>query len=433
MATAPGQRVEIDIHHLTRIEGHGNIVVNVRDGVIEQCDFQIIEAPRFFEAMLRGQPYEHASHIASRICGICAVAHGTASLRACENALGVVPSEQTTLLRKLNLYAEMLDSHILHIYMLVAPDLFGVESVIPLAKAEPEIVLRALRMKKVAGDLSAMIGGRHTHPIAMVVGGFTRYPSSEELLAFRERLLALREDLDESVMLFSGLSIPDFARETEYLALQKDREYCILDGEIVSSDGGVWPPEAYKTVTSEHIVSHSSAKHTRNRRQSYMVGALSRFNINFHELDPRAKSAATTLGISPICTNPYSISVVQLVEAVHFAQQALNTIERITQAGIEWEQPGSIARENGEGVGVCEAPRGTLYHHYVIENGRIVDANYVIPTGQNLANIEGDMRELIPSILDRTQEEITLALEMLVRAYDPCISCSTHMLEVKFV
>lgn len=433
MAIQTTKDVKINVHHLTRVEGHGNIVVNVRDGVLEQCNLQIIEAPRFFEALLRHRPYEQASHIASRICGICAVSHASASLRACENALGVEPSEQSVLLRKLNLYAEMLDSHILHIYMLVAPDLLGRGSVIPLAESNPDVVLRALRMKKVAGDLCTAIGGRHTHPIAMVVGGFSHYPSEDELFALGERLVTMRDDLDHTVELFQGLQVPSFERETEYIALQEDDEYCIIDGKITSGDGGTWPVEAYQSVTNEYIVPHSTAKHTRHQRESYMVGALARFNINYDALHPRAKATAKNLGISPQCINPYLITIAQLVETIHFTEKAIEVIDRLLDKGIVWEEPSPITRKEGEGIGACEAPRGTLYHHYVIGEGMIQEANCIIPTGQNLANIEADMRCLVPNIVNQTQEDITLSLEMLVRAYDPCISCSTHMLEVKFV
>ncbi len=169
----------IDVHHVTRVEGHGNIVVEVADGVMKECRFDVVETPRFFEAMLRGRPYLEASHITSRICGICATGHATASLRASEKALGVELSEQTQLLRKLTFHGEILDSHVLHVYMLVAPDFLGVGSVIPLATSHPEVVLRALRMKKLAGDICAVVAGRHTHPIAMTVGGFTHFPAAE--------------------------------------------------------------------------------------------------------------------------------------------------------------------------------------------------------------------------------------------------------------
>jgi sulfhydrogenase subunit alpha len=426
-------KVRIDIHHVTRVEGHGNIVVDVANGELKQCELQITETPRFFEAMLRGRPYDQASHITSRICGICAVGHATASLRATEKALGIVPSEQTRLLRRLNFFGEILDSHILHAYMLVAPDFLNVGSVIPLAKTAPEVVQRALRMKKLSGDLCQVICGRHTHPIAMVVGGFAHYPTAAELYALRERFVAGWADVEATVELFQTLPIPLFERETEYLALHNDDVYGFIDGDVISTDGGRWPVEAYRTITNETLLPHSSAKHTSNQRDSYMVGALARFNLNHALLHPKAKAAATALGLAPLCTNPYMNTVAQVVEIAHCYAEGIDLIEALLQREIAWEEPVQPARLSGEGVGACDVPRGMLFHHYVIEDGVITGANCIIPTNQNLANIEADMRALVPTLLHKPQPEIAHRLEMLVRAYDPCISCSTHLLDVKFV
>jgi sulfhydrogenase subunit alpha len=427
------QTTHIDVHHVTRVEGHGNIVVDIKDGKLHRCDLQIVEAPRFFEAMLRGQPYDQASHLSSRICGICAVTHATTSLRATEKALGVEPSDQTILLRKLNLNAEMMDSHILHFYMLVAPDLLGEASVIPLAKSAPEVVTRALRMKSVAGNICAVVGGRHTHPVCMTVGGFTHLPSEAQMIELLDQLVAMRTDLDATVDLFQGLQLPSFERDTEFLALHQNDEYCFMDGEIASSDGGTWPVEEYLAVTNEYMVDHSTAKHAHHQREAYMVGALARFNINHAQLHPKAQAAASAFNMTSKCINPYWNSLAQIVEVVHCTENAILLTERLLQQGIAAEEPSPISHLSGEGIGACEAPRGTLYHHYVIEDGILTDANCVIPTAQNLANVEADMRELVPQSLDRSPEEMTIALEMLVRAYDPCISCSAHMVEVNFV
>jgi sulfhydrogenase subunit alpha len=432
MATVPVD-FKIDVHHITRVEGHGNILVDVQNGELKQCELQIVEAPRFFEAMLRGQPYEQSSHLTSRICGICAVGHATASLRATENALGVEPSEQTVLLRQLNFYGEILDSHILHAYMLVAPDFLGVGSVIPLAKSAPDVVLRALRMKKLSGDICRHICGRHTHPIAMVVGGFTHFPSYDELYELRERLDAVRADVDATVELFQTLDIPDFERETEYIALHKDEEYAWIDGVIASSDGGTTPLEHYRDVTNEFLVRHSTAKRTKHKRDSYMVGALARVNVNYDQLHPKAKEAAAALNLKPVCYNPYMMTVAQVVEIAHAVEDSIVLIDQLLERGVEPEEPAQPVRLSGEGVGSCEVPRGILFHNYTIEDGRVVGANCIIPTNQNLQNAELDMKALVPTIMDRSQEDITLALEMLVRAYDPCISCSAHLLNVKFV
>jgi sulfhydrogenase subunit alpha len=426
--------VNVDVHHVTRVEGHGNIVVDVKNGELKKCEWQIVEAPRFFEAMLRGRPYYEASHITSRICGICSVGHATASLRATENALGVEVSEQTQLLRKLLFHGEMIDSHVLHVYMLVAPDFFGAGSVLPLASSHPDVVLRALRIKKLSGDLCAMIAGRHTHPIAMRVGGFTHLPTESELLAMRERLVAARDDMDETISLLATLPWPQFERETEYVSLQKEDEYAYIDGRIATTDGFVYDLSDYRQVTNEFLVPYSTAKRARHNRESYMVGALARFNNNYEQLHPRAKAAAEALGMKPLVTNPFLNSAAQAVEMVHCIEDSIRLVDELVDRGLREEEPYRFQGKGGEGVGSCDVPRGILFHNYVIDDeGLIQGANCVIPTNQNHANIEADMEALVPQIVDRPQGEIRLTLEMLVRAYDPCISCSTHLLNVEFV
>jgi coenzyme F420-reducing hydrogenase alpha subunit len=427
----------IDVHHVTRVEGHGNIVVNIDDGVIKDCRFEVIETPRFFEAMLRGRPYIEASHITSRICGICSTGHTTASLRASETALGVELSEQTILLRKLVFHGEILDSHLLHIYMLVAPDFLGVGSVIPLATTHRDVVLRALRMKKLAGDLCAVVAGRHTHPIAMTVGGFTHFPTAAELKDLQAQLVACRADVDATVDLCATLPWPKFERDTEYVSLTKPDEYAFIDGEILTSDGYRFAIDDYKDVTNEYLVPHSSAKLTRHKREALMVGALARFNNNFSQLHPRAREAAGKLGLNPKVTNPYLNTAAQVVEVVHCVEDAIVLIDRILARGIKPEKPvpvdlGKIKSEGCSGVGACEVPRGILIHHYNLgQDGKVTGANCIIPTNQNVGNLEADMRALVPLIIDKPVDTMRLDLEMLVRAYDPCISCSVHVLKVE--
>jgi sulfhydrogenase subunit alpha len=426
--------LNINVHHLTRVEGHGNIVVDVKNGEIVECQWRVVEAPRFFEAMLRGRPYYEASHVTSRICGICSTGHATASLRATENALGVEVSEQTELLRKLVFHGEIIDSHVLHVYMLVAPDFLGVGSVLPLAASHPQLVQRALRIKKLAGDLCAMISGRHTHPIAMTVGGFTHLPTIQELLAMRERLTAARDDMDETIALLGALPWPQFERETEYVSLHKDEEYAFIDGRIVTSDDFAYTLPEYRRVTNEYCVPQSTAKYTKHNRESYMVGALARFNNNYDQLHPRAKAAAAELGMKPLVTNPFLNSAAQAIEMVHCVEDSIRIIDTLVDQGIQEEPRYQFQNKGGEGVGACDVPRGTLFHNYVInDDGLIQGANCVIPTNQNHANMQADLEALVPQLLDQPQEEITHMLEMLIRAYDPCISCSTHLLQVEFV
>jgi sulfhydrogenase subunit alpha len=427
-------QVKIDVHYVTRIEGHGNIILDAKDGKIEKLLWEIPESPRFFEAMLVGRHYDDVHHIASRICGICSIAHTTASIQATEAAFGVQPSEQTIMLRKLLFDSEMLESHVLHTLFLIAPDFLGVESVIPLAATHKDVVVLALRLKKLAYKLAEALVIRKTHPLSCVVGGFARLPDINELKAIKKELQAAIGDLDVVLGLFKALApkIPNFVRETEYIALQDHREYAWISGHIASSDQPPVPLDHYLGVTNEYCVPTSTAKYAKNKRDAYMVGALARFNLNYKQLSPRAKKVAKELGLSAPNHNPYMISVAQLVETYHIVDDAINLIDQLADRGLK-EEPDKVKPRAGRGVGAVEAPRGILFHEYTYNaDGLITKANCIIPTNQNHANIQKDFEALVPKILDKPQEEISLLLQMLVRAYDPCVSCSTHALKVTF-
>lgn len=430
------KNVTIDVKHVTRVEGHGNIRVRVSDGEITQLQLAIVESPRFFEAFLRGRRYYEAPHITCRICGICSVGHTTASVKAIEAACGIVPSEQTVLLRKLILYGEELQSHFLHLYFLAVPDFVGVGSVIPLAKTHPDVVRRALRMKKLANDICGVVGGRHIHPIALHVGGMSHVPPDEELIGLKRRLEDARADLRETAKLFSTLKVPDLCRKTEYVSLKEtdNGEYAFYDGDIVSTlDPRPTKAADYRKRIMESIVEHSAAKHCRSPNSpTYAVGALARFNNNHSQLHPIARQTARDLGLEPICENPFHNNTAQLVESVHCVEASIEIIDELLTRGMKVE-PLMTPTRHGTGVGLAEVPRGLLVHEYTVDmDHRIEGANLIIPTGQNLANIEEDMREMVPRLLTSGlgREEMTLKLEMLVRAYDPCISCATHFLDV---
>lgn len=423
-------QLDINVHQVTRIEGHGNIILRARDGRVEEVKWEVTESPRLFEAMLRGRYYDDVAHIASRICGICSIAHSTASIQATEAAFGIQLSEQARRLRQLLYDAELLESHVLHAYFLAFPDFLGVDSALPLVNTHPEAVLRALRLKKLAYNLAELLAGRKTHPISLVVGGFARLPDLGELKAIRNRLEAALVDLEETVKLFKTIKFPDFQRETEYIALTDPREYAFISGRIASTDAGITPVDRYLEVTNEFCVPHSTAKYTRNKRDSYMVGALARFNINQAQLLPMARKAAAELGLSAPCHNPFMITAAQVVESLHAAEDSLRLMDAILSKGLK-EETVTVKVRAGRGVGVVEAPRGILFHDYTYdENGMVTRANCIIPTNQNHNNIQKDMEALVPLILRRSEDEIRLTLEMLVRAYDPCVSCSTHLVTV---
>ncbi|MFH1758764.1 MAG: Ni/Fe hydrogenase subunit alpha [Pseudomonadota bacterium] len=427
------KNINVNVDHLTRVEGHGNIVVNVQEGKIEECKWEVVEAPRFFEAFVRGRSYLEIAHITSRICGICSIGHTLCSLQATEAALGVKISEQTRLLRRILIQGENLQSHVLHSYFLAAPDFVGAPSVFPLVQTHPEVVVRALRMKKLANDLCDVFGGRTVHPITPTVNGFTKLPEIKDIKEIRRRLVAADPDLEATLALFQTFKIPAFQRETEYISLKSKEEYALYEGVIASTDAGTTPVENYRNWTNEYLVPQSTAKYTKHVRDAYMVGALARFNNNHDQLSPRAKKAAAELGLKAPCYNPFLNTVAQVVEVVHAVDESIRLIDELLDKGLQ-EEDRRVLQKAGRGVGSVDVPRGILFHDYTYDkNGICVEANCIIPTNQNHANIQKDMEALLLQVLDRPQEEIRLSLEMLVRAYDPCISCSTHLLKVEFI
>ena len=438
-----GREVKVNVEYLTRVEGHGNIVVNVKNSKLEECRLEIVESPRFFEGMLRGRSIFEAQHITSRICGICACGHTLASISAAEDAIGFKPSEQTVKLRKLLLYQEILDSHILHIYLLVAPDLLGVKSFVPLIDTHNSVVRRALRMKKNCNLVCDTLVGRHVHPISAIVGGFTKLPKEQDLDSMMDILINMRPDLEETLGLFKKLKLPEFERDTEYVCLvSDDNEYPLLSGDIGSSDGVRINKKDYLKKINEFVVPHSTAKHTKMSRDSYMVGALARFNMNYNKLHPKAKEAAEVLGFKAPNRNSFMITAAQLVECFHCLEESITILEYFKENGVNQDEKivvglneqNRIPVNPGVGVGAVEVPRGLLIHNYEVDKeGKISAANCIIPTNQNVNNVEHDMRKIVPEILDKSDDDITLTLEMLVRAYDPCISCSAHFLNVKVV
>ncbi|MBI5641146.1 MAG: Ni/Fe hydrogenase subunit alpha [Nitrospirae bacterium] len=418
----------VNIHHLTRVEGHGNIRIKIQDGKLLQAQWEVVETPRFFEAILVGKRWDNAPWICGRICGICSIGHTLASIRAVENAFGIMPSLQTQKLRLLLKHMETLQSHILHIYFLAAPDFLSAGSVFPLIESHPAVVLRAAGLKKLANDVCDSVGGRRLHPTRTVVGGFTMLPDKKDLARFRERLADAAGDLLLTADLMKTFSIPDFTRETEFVSLKGAGDYPFIGGELISTDGVHKKEYEYRQMTNEYIVEHSTSKWSRLSRESFAVGALARVNNNFDYLLPEAKEVCLSLGLKPVIHNPYMNTVAQLVECIHVVKESINMIDELLNS--PWTEPKQpVIAKGGAGVGAVEVPRGILYHNYEFdEAGHITRCDCVIPTSQNHGNIQYDLQELARKYAAEGMQDrdIELLAEMLVRSYDPCISCSVH-------
>ena len=418
----------VNIHHLARVEGHGNIQIAIRNGKIEHARWEVVETPRFFEAFLVRKKWDNAPWICGRICGICSIGHTLASIRAIENAFDIVPSEQTRKLRLLLKHMETLQSHVLHLYFLAAPDFAGVGSVFPLIDSSPDIVARAAKIKLLANDVCDTVGGRRLHPTRTVVGGFTMLPAKKELAAYRGRLQSIVDDLMMTAELFKAFAMPDFTRETEFVSLKGKGDYPFIGGDLVSTDGVQKKEGEYREMTNEYIVGQSTSKWSRLSRKSFAVGALARLNNNFEFLHPLARQVSAGFGLSPLNHNPYMNNIAQLVECAHVVAESIDLIDELLDADFsEPRQP--VQAKSGVGVGAVEVPRGILYHSYTFdETGHILKCDCVIPTSQNHGNIQHDLEELAAQYAKegKKDRDIELLAQMLVRAYDPCISCSVH-------
>jgi len=429
------ENLNIEVSPLPRVEGHGDLVLNVKNKKIEKLQVRIPESPRFFEAMLVGRPYTDPSHITSRICGICSVAHTFTSLKATESALGIKVNDLILNLRKLVNYGECIQSHCLHVYFLAVPDFLGIGSVLPLVEINPAVVNIAVKMKKIGNELVRVLGGRAIHPITTVVGGFTKLPTVEDLNYLKDMLVSLYPDLETSLKVLKTLKIPDFERETEYISIFDKDEYALYDGDLKSSDGWIINPIDYLDKIKEQVVEHSTGKHCNASRDSFMVGSLARTNNNFSQLTDNAKTYAAELGLKSPCYNTLMNNIAQFVEIVHCVDDSIKIINNFLDSGLDKDKAMvKVKAKAGRGVGIVEAPRGSLIHDYTYDDeGRILKANLIIPTNMNYANIEKDLYALVPMIIEKSEDEIRLGCEMMIRAYDPCISCSTHFLKVTLI
>jgi coenzyme F420-reducing hydrogenase alpha subunit len=420
--------IHIQVEHIARVEGHGNIHIQIEDGQLVDCAWEVVETPRFFEMMMKGLSVEMAPLLAARICGICSISHALVSARAAERALNIEIPETARKVRLLAKHAETLQSHSLHLFFLVAPDLLDVGSVIPVLGTNPGLVEIAAKLKGYANTASDLLAGRTSHPMVIKVGGLTQAPRQKQLLRLFNQLEDTLPYLWRALEFFQGLPLPEFVRQTEFVSLRGEGEYPFIGGDLMSSDGVRKSEDGYLDMTNEYFADHSTSKLCKLSRESFSVGALARFNNNHEWLHPKAKEAAQALNLGPPSHNPYFHNLAQLVECFHVMYESKEMIETLIDSELG-DYSTNFKVKGGAGVGAIEAPRGILYHYLQIDpEGKIEKADCVIPTGQNHANIRHDLQKLVPELASGGMgaEEISRHAQMLVRAYDPCISCSVH-------
>jgi len=427
MPTEATRTIKVD--YLARVEGEGALTIKLKGDRATKVELRLFEPPRFFEAFLRGRSQMEAPDITARICGICPVAYQMSACHAIENALGMTVDGPLRTLRRLLYCGEWLESHVLHMFLLHAPDFLGYDDALAMAKDHPEIVKRALRMKKAGNALVTLLGGREIHPINVRIGGFYRVPARSELNQLTEELKWGRDAAMESATWMAGLNFPDFERDYEFVALRHPSEYPLNEGRLVSNKGLDIPVQEYDNHFTEEHVARSTALHsTRKQGGEYQCGPLARVNLNFDQLSAGARQVAKSIRFTVPCMNPFKSLLARALETVHAFEEAVEVINAYEPPARPYVD---VPKKAATGFGCTEAPRGILFHRYRLDaKGIIQDAKIVPPTAQNQKSIESDLRQLASHLAKLPLDQATLLAEHAVRNYDPCISCSTHFLRL---
>jgi sulfhydrogenase subunit alpha len=421
--------IQVDV--LARVEGEGALTLVLDGDTVVDAKLKLFEPPRLFEAMMRGRACTEAPDITARICGICPVAYEMSACHAVEDALGVSVGGALRELRRLLYCGEWIESHVLHMVMLHAPDFLGFPDAMALAKQHPERVRGSLRIKKAGNAIVALLGGREIHPVNIKVGGFYRVPGRAELASLLPDLRGALDEAEDMLDWLATFEIPAFERDYELVSLRHPDEYPMNEGRLVSTKGLDIDVHEFGAHMEEYQVAHSTALQARMvGRGSYQSGPLARLVNNADRLSPRAAASAARVGIDPTCRNPYRMLHARGVEVIYALDEAIRIVSGYAPPA---EASVPVVMRAGTGQAVTCAPRGILYHRYVIDEAGIVqDAQIAPPTAQNQLGIEEDLLAMGPMLASMSLEAATRRAEHAIRNYDPCISCSTHFLTLRF-
>ena len=423
---------KIKIDHLARLEGNGGVIITIDGKVVTDVKFVINEGPRLVERLTLGKTPEEGVNLVPRICAICTVSHKYAALRAMETALSVMVPPKVALFRELMHLGEMIESHSLHTYYLALPDYVGFPNAIAMAsKFELEVKI-ALEMKEFGNHIMKTASGRYIHGENPVIGGFGKFPSKDELLWIKNRAIQFMPFVLKTVNLFCELDYPYVPEdETIYACCNPPKnQYGLVGNKILLSTGETVNRDEYKKLTNEFIVSHSYAKRSRFRGKPYSVGALARVNNLGERLKGEAGKMYKKYFNRRWKRNPLINNAAQALEICYAFERIPEIIDKL----LMLPDPAIVkyTKEEGKGTGIIEAPRGLLIHHYEISKGRVAHADIITPTAQNAEDIERYCYIAAKNLLYKGDEDkIQERINLVVRAFDPCISCSVHMVEVK--
>ena len=422
-------KFDINIKNLSKIEGHTHCDVKVRDGKVVESKLKISENKRFFTQAVTGLKYNLVPGTMARICGTCSSAHTLCSTETIEKALNLKVSEQTFSLRKLLSYAGNLRDHAMHLFFFCLPEIIGKDSVLDFKGKEKEWIHDGLHVKEAGNFLSTIVGGRAVHPPNAVVGGFVNFPSNEEIKEAINKLEDARDRILRIIEVFYN-DKTEFKRKTNYVGLV-NQDYNYLKGMIKTARGSIIPEEKYGDHLQRVVLPYSTATAFKWESKDFMVGALARMNLNRQNINKRTKNDVQKyLKVFP----SDSVFVNNLAQSIEMLHDVDNSIDILQNLQIKNEKPVKPVLKASTGIGVVEAPRGTLYYHLDLDNKGIIKfANLCIPTQQNIIHLEKDIAKYVGSMLDKDKKTISLEVERMIRAYDPCMSCATHFLKINWV
>lgn len=443
--------MKIKIDHIAKIEGHAGFTADIVNGSVTSARISVLEGARLLEGILRDRKYYEVSHITARICGVCPVVHTFTSLKTLENAMKIETSEQTVLLRELMMLGQIINSHALHIFFFSLSDFFGIKNDLKLIEKFPDKTKQAVDLRDFGNKIIEIIGGRSIHPLTPETGGFTKLPNSEKIQEIREMAKKILPEAIKLAAFFTKLHYPEFERQTEFISLRNNSKYAIYDGDICINGKSVQTIiSSFMKNIKEYQIAEDAVNRTTLNKKPYMVGAIARINNNHSQLNPKASKILAESEIKPPSRNPFHNILAQAIEIVHCVEEAIKISKLVSTslrsasrrrsnlkissldcflAPLSGDPRNDISISAGSGAAAIEAPRGTLFYFYEVgNNGLIKNCNIITPTAQNLARLEEDLKIWLPQLEKQSlkEEEIKNKIRMLIRAYDPCLTCATH-------
>jgi sulfhydrogenase subunit alpha len=431
----------INIPEISRVKGHASVLVEIEEDKVSSVQLDVFEGTRFFEKIVLGHHFREIPHITSRVCAICSTGHVLAACFAFENIFGFKPSNTVTLFRELMHLGMIIESHATHIYALALPDFLGVGELAVLASKHPQEFQAWVKLRSLGAKIQTYVGGRPFHPVNLQVGGFSSFPSADKLVEMKEVCQASKSIALDTCELLVGFE-PEVKRLSQpiFASLNNlEAHYAYFGNEVVTSSGVIYSVEDYQKYLNEESVAYSHAKRSLLDGKPLMVGSMARLHFFADKLHPDAANIYRLSALGQGDTNTIWNNFAQAIEVVEAIDRSIEIIDLLLSHDLSKEKSlVEVAVKEGSGVGSVECPRGTLYHNYSVDQrGFVTKADMVTPSAQNTARIELDIKEVVSQAYSKKMDAeasatLTSRLETLVRAYDPCNTCATHMVELRF-